>query len=66
MKSEKILIDGMSCPHCVMSVKKALAVLPLKSAKVEIGEAEIEFDEKKVEFKKIVKAINQTGFTVKG
>ena len=66
MKSEKILIDGMSCPHCVMTVKKALAVLPLKSANVEIGEAEIEFDEKKIEFKKIVRAINQTGFTVKG
>ena len=66
MTSKKILIDGMSCPHCVMTVKKALASLPLKSATVEIGEAEVEFDEKKVDLKKIIRTINQTGFTVTG
>ena len=49
-----IKIDGMSCNHCVMSVKKNLSKLDLKEFKVEIGSAEVEFDESEVNEDEIV------------
>lgn len=64
MTTKKINISGMSCPHCVMAVKKALSVLPIASAKVEIGTAEVEFDPEKVNLETIKQSINQTGYTV--
>lgn len=64
MKNEKINISGMSCPHCVMAVKKALSELPLAAAKVEIGSAKVKYDPEKVKLDTIVQSINQTGYTV--
>ena len=42
-------INGMSCGHCVMAVKKELSKLNLESVEVEIGSAKIKFDETKIE-----------------
>jgi copper chaperone len=59
-----IKIDGMSCNHCVMSVKKNLSKLDLKEFKVEIGSAQIEFDESEVNEDEIVKSIEEAGYKV--
>jgi len=59
-----IKIDGMSCNHCVMSVEKNLSKLNLNKVKVEIGSAEVEFDESKVSEKEIIEAIEEAGYHV--
>jgi copper chaperone CopZ len=57
-------IYGMSCNHCVMSVEKQLLELNLNEFKVEIGSAEVEYDETKIEEKEIIKAIEEAGYKV--
>ena len=64
MISEKIKIDGMSCGHCIMAVRKELSRLPLKIKDVSIGSAEIEYDEAKVTSDEIKKAINKAGYSI--
>ena len=60
-----IKIEGMSCNHCIMSVKKSLARLDLNDVKVVIGSAEVDFDESKLNEKKIIDAIENSGYQVK-
>ena len=64
MKSEKIEIKGMSCGHCVMAVQKELYQLPIKVKNVQIGSAEVEYDESKVDKKEIFSAIEKAGYEV--
>jgi len=59
-----IKIDGMSCQHCVMAVKKEIQKLDVKNLDVKIGEASVEFDESKVSEEKINKAIEEAGYIV--
>ena len=41
--SKKIIIDGMTCNHCVKNVKENLEVLDgITKVEVKVGEAEIE------------------------
>jgi copper chaperone CopZ len=65
MKKLKIYIDGMSCGHCVKRVYNTLYSLGVENAEVEIGEAAIVFDEKKINIDKIAKALNEVGYTLK-
>lgn len=58
-------INGMSCMHCVMAVKKELSKLNLESFDVEIGSAKVKFDESKVEAKAVEKAIIEAGYEIK-
>ena len=57
-------IDGMSCQHCVMAVKKEIQKLDVKNLDVKIGEASVEFDESKVRKENIKKAIEEAGYIV--
>ena len=57
-------IDGMSCQHCVMAVKKEIQKLDVKNLDVKIGEASVEFDESKVSEENIKKAIEEAGYIV--
>lgn len=59
-----IKIDGMSCQHCVMAVKKEIHKLDVQNLEVKIGEASVEFDEKKVNEEKIKQAILEAGYIV--
>ncbi len=62
---EKIFkIDGMSCQHCVMAVKKEIQKLDVKNLDVKIGEASVEFDESKISEDQINKAIEIAGYIV--
>jgi len=47
MKKE-FKIEGMSCNHCVMAVKKSLSKINLIKFEVAIGSAKVEFDEKEI------------------
>ena len=57
-------IDGMSCQHCVMAVKKEIQKLDVKNLDVKIGEASVEFDESKISEDQINKAIAIAGYIV--
>lgn len=65
MITQELKIDGMSCGHCVMAVKKELSKLNLETAEVEIGSAKIKFDETKLTASDIEKAINEAGYKVR-
>jgi copper chaperone len=65
MASAEIKVEGMSCQHCVMSVRKAVEGLDgIKSSNVEIGKVSVEFDEGKVSQDAIEAAIAQAGYKV--
>ena len=57
-------IDGMSCNHCVMSVQKNLSKLNLNELKVNIGSADVDYDENIVTENEIIKAIEESGYKV--
>jgi copper chaperone CopZ len=62
---EKIYkIEGMTCNHCVMAVKKELAKLNLISMEVGIGFAKVNFDEAEVSSSEIENAILNSGYKV--
>ena len=64
MKREEIRIEGMSCQHCVASVKKEISALPgVTSAEVKIGSAVVTFDESKSGPAEIRNAIRSAGYT---
>ena len=65
MKTQEFIIEGMSCGHCVMAVRKELNRLPgIKINDVQIGKAKVEFDESKTQENLIINAIEEAGFKV--
>jgi copper chaperone len=65
MKNEELKITGMTCGHCVMSVRKELAKLPgVEVRDVRIGSALIAYDEAKVSGAQIKSAVEEAGFAV--
>jgi len=65
MEKTKLKISGMSCQHCVKTVKDALTALDgVQSAKVNLrkGEAVVRFDELSVNLVNLRDAITQAGF----
>ncbi len=58
-------IEGMSCQHCVMSVKKAIdSVEGVSSSDVTIGSARVIYDDDKASEELIKDAINKAGYKV--
>jgi len=65
MKSEELKISGMTCSHCVMSVRKQLEKLTGVEIKdVRIGSALVAYDESKVSRAILRNAVEEAGFTV--
>lgn len=63
MKVEELRIEGMTCGHCVMSVKKELSRIPhVQVDDVQIGSACIQYDESKVSMLELARAIEQAGY----
>ena len=56
-----INIEGMSCRHCVMAVKKEIQKLDVQSININIEVAVVEFDEEKVNVHTIKNAIKSVG-----
>jgi len=67
MKEITINIEGMSCQHCVMRVKRALEGLAgVSDLSVEIGSARVTFDESRILQADIENAVIKAGYKIKG
>ena len=65
MTEANIKIEGMSCQHCVIAVKKAIGGLKgIENADVMIGSAVVRYDESKVKKEDIEAAVENAGFKV--
>lgn len=65
MAEATLKIEGMSCQHCVMAVKKAITGLKgIDQADVTIGNASVKYDESSIKKEEIEAAIKKTGFKV--
>jgi copper chaperone len=63
MKTQELMIEGMSCGHCVMHVKKELSkVSGLTIENVEIGKARVQVDESQVTYDRIARAVEEAGY----
>lgn len=67
MTETTIVIEGMSCQHCVMRVKKAIDGLKgINKSDVEVGLAKVAFDEALIQKKAIEETIVKAGYKIKG
>ncbi len=65
MAEVTVRIEGMSCQHCVMAVKKAVeSVAGVLSAQVEAGKAVVSFDETKAKVTDIEQAVKNAGYKI--
>lgn len=65
MKTETLHIDGMTCNHCVMSVRRELARIDhLDVEDVRIGSAVVRFEEGQIDAAALDDAVSKAGFTV--
>lgn len=59
-------IEGMSCQHCVMRVKKAIdGIDGISSSDVSTGSARVIYDDSKTDRDAIEKAVQDTGYKVR-
>lgn len=60
-------IDGMSCQHCVMSVKKAIdGVEGVNTSDVALGTAKVVYDDTKTSRDTIANAVKNAGYKING
>ena len=65
MKTVQLSIQGMSCGHCVMTLKKELSKLEgVTINTVEIGKANVAIDESKVTNQSLQHAVEEAGYSV--
>ena len=65
MTKATVQIDGMSCMHCAMRVKKAIeGIAGIESLQVEVGKADVTFDESKTGRPDIEAAITKAGYKI--
>jgi copper chaperone len=63
MKTLELKIEGMSCGHCIISVRKALSKLTDTTVEdVQIGSAKVLIDETKVTTQLLAQAIESAGY----
>ena len=64
-ETSTLKIEGMSCQHCVMRVRKAVDELPgVSQADVTIGTARVTYDESKIKPADVEQAIEKAGYKV--
>lgn len=65
MKEQELKIQGMSCNHCVMAVRRELEkIAGLEVKDVRIGSALIAFEEGRVSSASISRAVEEAGYAV--
>ena len=62
MTAKKLNIEGMSCEHCVHAVKSELSKLDINVKDVQIGSAEVEYDELKIKENDLKTAVENAGY----
>ena len=66
MKEHLIQIEGMSCEHCVMAVRKKLSALSaLEIRDVSIGSARVAYDEARLSEEDLRRAIEDAGYAIR-
>ncbi len=66
MSTAKIMIDGMSCMHCVSRVKQFLDDLDgVSDSDVQVGSATVNYDGSKLGEADLEAAITKAGYKVK-
>ena len=66
MNTKSLKIEGMSCHHCVMALRKSFEMVDgVDNANVEVGKVDVTFDEGKVDEGKLVDAVTRAGFKVR-
>jgi copper chaperone CopZ len=64
MKDLELKIDGMSCAHCVESVRKALDEIDgVDVDRVEVGTARLAYDPERTQPERILAAVSDGGFS---
>ncbi len=62
-KNLRLVIDGMTCGHCVTAVSTALTSLPsVKVQDVTIGSADVAFDPDKVSVARMLDVVTNEGY----
>lgn len=65
MKTLEMTIDGMSCGHCVMAIKKALSKVPGVSVQsVDIGRAVLTIEAGFAGEQALTEAVAEAGYSV--
>jgi copper chaperone len=63
MKVQELTIEGMTCGHCVMHMKKALSEMTdVRVDDVQIGRAKVTLDEAKVPREALMAAVEKAGY----
>lgn len=63
MKTHELTIEGMSCDHCVMHVKKELSkVTGLEIQDVQIGKAHVRYEDGRVAPERVAQAVEDAGY----
>ena len=63
MKQVQLKIEGMSCAHCVASVKRALAAVPgVSDTDVRIGAATLTVDPEHATIGALIDAVQDVGY----
>jgi copper chaperone CopZ len=65
MTHATLTIEGMTCEHCVKATRTALEELGAKPTRVEIGVAEANYDEAKIDERAFADAIEKAGYELK-
>jgi copper chaperone len=66
MESITLQVDGMSCGHCVASVRRALDALDgVRVEQVEIGSASVAYDPTRTDASRIERAVEEAGYAVR-
>jgi copper chaperone len=65
MTEMTLTIEGMTCQHCVMRVKKAIDALPgVTKSDVAIGRAIVSVDDSKIKKEEIIASVEKAGYKV--
>ena len=65
MKRDTLHIEGMSCGHCVAAVREALeSIEGVTVEAVEIGTANVRYDEASADRDRLVEAVEEAGYMV--
>ncbi len=59
-----IIVDGMSCNHCVMSVTKALEEIGGKNININLDTKEVKLEAGNIDNESLKEAIDDIGFDV--
>ena len=66
MAEVDLTIEGMSCQHCVMRVKKSMDQLPgVSKADVDVGTASITYDESRIKNEDLERAVETAGYKIR-